>query len=66
MRRNSSCPEDVERLNRGAWTAQEDKSLTSYIMVHGEGKWSHVPFRAGNYTIIFHFLPPLNLFAVAL
>ncbi|KAK4277306.1 hypothetical protein QN277_015322 [Acacia crassicarpa] len=47
MRRSSSCPGEVEGLNRGAWTAPEDKLLTSYIMLHGEGKWSHVPKRAG-------------------
>ncbi|KAI9106576.1 hypothetical protein K1719_022104 [Acacia pycnantha] len=47
MRRSSSCPGEVEGLIRGAWTAQEDKLLTSYITLRGEGKWSHVPIRAG-------------------
>ncbi|ERN11223.1 hypothetical protein AMTRI_Chr04g180320 [Amborella trichopoda] len=28
-----------EGLNKGAWTAQEDKILTDYIKTHGEGKW---------------------------
>ncbi|KAJ0540473.1 hypothetical protein HanHA89_Chr09g0317221 [Helianthus annuus] len=26
-------------LNRGSWIASEDKSLTYYITLHGEGKW---------------------------
>ncbi|KAF3452034.1 hypothetical protein FNV43_RR08130 [Rhamnella rubrinervis] len=36
-----------EGVNRGAWTAMEDKTLTQYIAVHGEGKWRDVPQRAG-------------------
>ncbi|XP_054799436.1 transcription factor MYB1-like [Prosopis cineraria] len=49
MRRSTtpSCSREGEGLNKGAWTAQEDKLLTCYIMVHGEGKWTHVPIRAG-------------------
>ncbi|KAI4379623.1 hypothetical protein MLD38_005899 [Melastoma candidum] len=34
-------------LNRGAWTAIEDKILISYISAHGEGKWRNLPKRAG-------------------
>ncbi|EEF34380.1 transcription factor MYB1 [Ricinus communis] len=34
-------------LNRGAWTAAEDKLLTDYISVHGEGKWSNVAKKTG-------------------
>ncbi|KAM3741516.1 hypothetical protein ACB098_07G001000 [Castanea mollissima] len=34
-------------LNRGAWTVQEDKILTEYIRIHGEGKWRNLPRRAG-------------------
>lgn len=39
------CPK--EGVNRGAWSAIEDKLLTSYIEAHGEGKWTHLPKRAG-------------------
>ncbi|XP_047311984.1 transcription factor MYB1-like [Impatiens glandulifera] len=34
-------------MNRGAWTAMEDKILEEHINVHGEGKWKHLPKRAG-------------------
>ncbi|XWS20081.1 hypothetical protein CRYUN_Cryun31cG0070900 [Craigia yunnanensis] len=36
-----------EGLNRGAWTAMEDKILTDYIKIHGEGQWRNLPKRAG-------------------
>ncbi|PON98293.1 MYB transcription factor [Trema orientale] len=34
-------------LNRGAWTNLEDKILTAYIKVHGEGDWYNLPKLAG-------------------
>ncbi|PQM37815.1 transcription repressor MYB6 [Prunus yedoensis var. nudiflora] len=34
-------------LNRGAWTALEDQTLTDYIRAHGEGKWRKIPKEAG-------------------
>ncbi|KAG1342650.1 transcription factor MYB4 [Cocos nucifera] len=34
-------------LNRGAWSAHEDKILADYIKAHGEGKWRDLPKRAG-------------------
>ena len=40
-----------EGLNKGAWTAMEDKILTEYIKIHGEGKWRHLPKRAGEMYI---------------
>ncbi|KAJ1698688.1 hypothetical protein LUZ63_007200 [Rhynchospora breviuscula] len=45
MGRRPCCAK--EGLNRGAWTAIEDKILVSYIKTHGEGKWRDVPQRAG-------------------
>ncbi|KAB1209459.1 Transcription factor TT2 [Morella rubra] len=45
MGRSPCCSK--EGLNRGAWTAQEDKILREYIRVHGEGKWRNLPKRAG-------------------
>ncbi|XP_030448181.1 transcription factor MYB123-like [Syzygium oleosum] len=45
MGRSPCCSK--EGLNRGAWTALEDKILTSYIKAHGEGKWRNLPKRAG-------------------
>ncbi|XP_076907290.1 transcription factor MYB1-like [Bidens hawaiensis] len=34
-------------LNRGSWTALEDKILTDYITLHGEGKWRQIPIKVG-------------------
>ncbi|PQQ04639.1 transcription factor WER-like [Prunus yedoensis var. nudiflora] len=45
MGRKPCC--DKEGLNRGAWSAWEDKTLTNYIEIHGEGKWRDLPKRAG-------------------
>jgi myb proto-oncogene protein len=45
MGRSPCCSK--EGLNRGVWTAQEDKILTEYIRIHGEGKWRNLPNRAG-------------------
>jgi len=46
MGRSPCCSK--EGLNKGAWTALEDKTLTEYINIHGEGKWRHLPKRAGD------------------
>ncbi|XP_022740964.1 anthocyanin regulatory C1 protein-like [Durio zibethinus] len=35
-----------EGVNRGAWSLQEDKILTNYIELHGEGKWRSLPQKA--------------------
>ncbi|NP_001292965.1 uncharacterized protein LOC105638090 [Jatropha curcas] len=45
MGRSPCCSK--EGLNRGAWTALEDKILHAYIKAHGEGKWRNLPKRAG-------------------
>ena len=46
-----------EGLNRGAWTALEDKILSDYIKVHGEGKWRNIPKQAGEwYTYIYIYI----------
>ncbi|XP_054781555.1 transcription factor MYB1-like [Prosopis cineraria] len=45
MGRSPCCAK--EGLNRGAWTAIEDKVLIDYIKIHGEGKWRDLPKRAG-------------------
>ncbi|KAM6601691.1 hypothetical protein CsatA_021300 [Cannabis sativa] len=44
MGRSPCCSK--EGLNRGAWTAMEDRILSEYIKVHGEGKWRSLPKRA--------------------
>ncbi|PRQ46949.1 putative transcription factor MYB-HB-like family [Rosa chinensis] len=45
MGRSPCCAK--EGLNRGAWTALEDRDLTEYIKVHGEGRWRNLPQKAG-------------------
>lgn len=57
MGRSACCSK--EGLNRGAWTALEDKILISYIKIHGEGKWRSLPKRAGKW--ITTLLLPLSL-----
>nr|QTO65852.1 R2R3MYB [Masdevallia wendlandiana] len=42
-RKSHSC----EGFNKGAWTANEDILLINYINIHGEGKWTTVPCKAG-------------------
>ncbi|KAK7391411.1 hypothetical protein VNO78_19827 [Psophocarpus tetragonolobus] len=34
-------------MNRGPWSAEEDKVLMNYVQVHGEGKWRELSKRAG-------------------
>lgn len=46
MGRSPCCHK--EGLNKGAWTADEDKLLTDYIKSRGEGKWGKVPKETGN------------------
>ncbi|KAK6941342.1 SANT/Myb domain [Dillenia turbinata] len=45
MGRRPCCT--MEGLNRGAWSSEEDKILTNYIRIHGEGKWRDLPQKAG-------------------
>ncbi|KAJ8491431.1 hypothetical protein OPV22_013152 [Ensete ventricosum] len=45
MGRRPCCSK--EGLNRGAWSAFEDRVLSEYIKTHGEGKWRDLPKRAG-------------------
>ncbi|XP_044471474.1 transcription factor MYB1-like [Mangifera indica] len=45
MGRNPCCVK--EGLNRGAWTAREDKILKDYVAEHGEGRWRNLPRKAG-------------------
>ncbi|GMY06679.1 transcription factor MYB303A1 [Fagus crenata] len=45
MGRLPSCSK--EEMNKGAWTAQEDKILKDFVTVHGEKKWSNVAKKTG-------------------
>ena len=33
---------------KGPWTPEEDKLLSEYVTLHGEGRWSSVARCAGN------------------
>ena len=45
MGRSPTCSKDG--LNKGAWTAAEDKILLDYVKFHGEGKWSRLSRETG-------------------
>ncbi|XP_027364662.1 transcription factor MYB23-like [Abrus precatorius] len=45
MGRKGSC--ENQDVNRGAWSAEEDKILINYVQLHGEGKWRELSKRAG-------------------
>nr|AUF40283.1 R2R3 MYB transcription factor [Larix gmelinii var. olgensis] len=48
MGRSPSCSKyEDQSLNRGAWTASEDKILSEYIATHEDGGWRSLPKRAG-------------------
>ncbi|XP_043693233.1 transcription factor MYB1-like [Telopea speciosissima] len=36
-----------EGLSKGLWSAYEDQILSDYIKTHGEGRWNHLPNKAG-------------------
>ncbi|MQL99125.1 hypothetical protein Taro_031851 [Colocasia esculenta] len=37
----------LEKVNKGAWTAEEDQKLVDYVRVHGDRKWRALPTKAG-------------------
>ncbi|KAF8034894.1 hypothetical protein BT93_C1043 [Corymbia citriodora subsp. variegata] len=45
MGRSPRC--DKDGLNKGAWTAAEDKILMDYVKLNGEGKWSRLSRETG-------------------
>ncbi|KAL4363061.1 hypothetical protein GQ457_04G016300 [Hibiscus cannabinus] len=45
MGKTPNCSSD--ELKKGAWTAEEDQKLISYIQEHGEGGWRFLPQKAG-------------------
>ncbi|KAG1334275.1 transcription repressor MYB6-like [Cocos nucifera] len=45
MGRKPCCSK--EDINRGAWTAEEDRILKAYIKANGEGRWRSLPKKAG-------------------
>ncbi|KAI4329094.1 hypothetical protein L6164_021395 [Bauhinia variegata] len=37
----------ANEINKGAWSREEDETLTNYVTLHGEGKWQKVAQNAG-------------------
>ncbi|KAE9616222.1 hypothetical protein Lal_00017332 [Lupinus albus] len=44
MGRIPCCPKEIVK---GAWSTQEDETLTKYVTIHGEGKWQKLALKAG-------------------
>ncbi|KAK3410779.1 hypothetical protein EUGRSUZ_J02819 [Eucalyptus grandis] len=38
---------EKQGMNKGAWSAEEDKILINYVKIHGEGKWGRAAQNAG-------------------
>lgn len=39
---------ELQGWRKGPWTPEEDKLLSEYVSLHGEGRWSSVARSAGN------------------
>lgn len=39
---------------KGPWTPEEDKLLSDYINLHGEGRWSSVSKYSGMFIFTLH------------
>jgi len=50
MGRKANC-DNQYAMNRGPWSAEEDKILMNDVQVHGERKWRELSKRAGIYTM---------------
>lgn len=49
MGRTPCC--NHEEMKKGAWTAEEDQKLISYIQTHGTGSWRTLPQKAGQVSL---------------
>ncbi|KAJ8754707.1 hypothetical protein K2173_011122 [Erythroxylum novogranatense] len=45
-RKNNDAP-NKRVMNKGAWTAEEDRKLAQYIEAHGAKRWKSVAIKAG-------------------
>lgn len=61
MGRKGNC-ENQYAMNRGPWSAEEDKILMNYVQVHGEGKWRELSKRAGIYKCIAIYVSKVYIF----
>ncbi|XP_019425531.1 PREDICTED: transcription factor MYB23-like isoform X1 [Lupinus angustifolius] len=44
MGRLPCCPKEIVK---GAWSTEEDETLSKYVTIHGEGKWQKLAQKAG-------------------
>jgi len=51
MGRRPCCPKEI---NKGAWSREEDETLSKYVAIHGEGKWQKVAQNAGKCATLVH------------
>lgn len=42
-----------KEVNKGAWTAEEDRKLAEIIAIHGPRKWKSIAAKAGTHTYIY-------------
>lgn len=45
-------------MNKGAWTAEEDRKLSEYIEIHGAKRWKTVAVKSGHLS---HLTIKLNI-----
>lgn len=49
---NINNDQEAAGWRKGPWTAEEDRLLTEYVKLHGEGRWNSVARLAGIYIYI--------------
>lgn len=45
---SSSSSSSKKLMNRGAWTAEEDRKLSQYIEIHGAKRWKTIAIKSGH------------------
>ena len=48
--------QEEQGWRKGPWTPEEDKLLSEYVKLNGEGRWSSVSRCAGNIFYIYIYM----------
>ena len=48
--------QEQQGWRKGPWTPEEDKLLSEYVKLNGEGRWSSVSRCAGNIFYIYIYM----------